>query len=54
MDKSCLLNTLAISQSALGTSDLQFLTLKCDLRKNPKWAKNFFLKKVFLPHLEPP
>ncbi len=36
MDKSCLLNTLAISRSVLGTWDLLFPTLECDLRKNPK------------------
>jgi hypothetical protein len=36
MDKNWLINTLAISPSALGTWDLLFLTLKCDFRKNPK------------------
>jgi hypothetical protein len=36
MDKIWLIDTLAISQSALGTWDLLFLTLKCDFRKNPK------------------
>ncbi len=35
MDKNWLINTLAISRSALGTWDLLFLTLKCDLSKNP-------------------
>jgi hypothetical protein len=36
MDKNWLINTLAISRSALGTWDLLFLTIKCDLRKNSK------------------
>jgi hypothetical protein len=36
MDKIWFINTLAISQSVLGTWDLLFLTLKCDLRKNKK------------------
>ncbi len=36
MDKNWLINTLTISWSALGTWDFLFLTLKCDLKKNPK------------------
>jgi hypothetical protein len=36
MDKNWLLNTQTFSQRALGTWELLFLTLKCDLRKNPK------------------
>jgi hypothetical protein len=56
MDKNWLLNTQTFSQRALGTWDLLFLTLKCDLRKNPKSkvSKKQKKKDVLLPHLVPP